>query len=204
MLTYREACKRQHLIFGQFLNALCEDVKADGIVVYRKHLMAYLGTKVIRATRREWIEEDLSGIFPYFHCYESRQRFNIDLFSTELRASSRMDAMTFSKKDFRAFLPGSMYSERIKPISPALLQQLSPVDIEKINLENPAHLTQSADPVPRIGQLHGTPARESEIVSFMSLRTAGIRQPSSLGFSLKIAFPQDSEKARNAVAVATA
>lgn len=65
MDAHREACRRQHRVLGHFLAIQAWLRKLDCIVLTREDLESYLGLKVFKSQRIEWILEDLDPWFPH-------------------------------------------------------------------------------------------------------------------------------------------
>jgi hypothetical protein len=63
--SYREACRRQHRLIGNYLAVEAWYRGLDCIVLTRDHVERLFGVTRVTRERMRWIEEDLRPWFPY-------------------------------------------------------------------------------------------------------------------------------------------
>lgn len=67
--TYRDACRRQHRVIGNYLAVEAWSRGLDCIVLDRADLEKLLGLRRFKSTRVAWMQEDLAPWFPHQQPY---------------------------------------------------------------------------------------------------------------------------------------
>jgi hypothetical protein len=67
--TYRDACRRQHRVIGNYLALEAWSRTLDCIALDRGDLVKLLGLTRFKSTRVAWMQSDLAPWFPYQQAY---------------------------------------------------------------------------------------------------------------------------------------